>query len=128
MPTKHHHEVNGHEFILTGIHMDLTDALKNIAHEKVSRLFRHEERIVRLRVELEWDKRNDPENQFVAKGHIEILGPNMNCSVASDDCLKALDLLVDKLDRMIRRRSRLKRVKRHRPVHEVDIPAHLPKV
>jgi putative sigma-54 modulation protein len=127
MATKHLHEVNGHEFILTGIHMELTDALKNIAHEKVTRLFRHEERIVRVRVELEWDKRNDPEKQFVAKGHIEILGPDLNCSVASDDCLKALDQLIDKLDRMIRRRSRLKRVKRHQK-HAVDIPAHLPKV
>lgn len=127
MPTKNSNEVNGHEFILTGIHMELTDALKNIANEKVSRLFRHEERIVRLRVELEWDKRKEREQQFIAKGHIEILGPNLNCSVASDDCMKALDLLVDKLDRMLRRRSRLKRVKRHR-THPVEIPAQLPKV
>jgi putative sigma-54 modulation protein len=127
MSSKNHQEINGHEFILTGIHMELTEALKNIAKEKVERLFRHEERIVRIRVELEWDKRNDPEKQFVAKGHIEILGPDLNCSVATEDCLKSLDLLIDKLDRMIRRRSRLKRVKRHQ-THAVDIPAHLPKV
>jgi putative sigma-54 modulation protein len=127
MPNRNHQEINGHEFILTGIHMELTDALKNIAHEKVSRLFRHEERIIRIRIELEWDKRNDPQRQFIAKGHIEILGPDLNCSVASGDGMKSLDLLIDKLDRMIRRRSRLKRVKRHHP-HAVEIPASLPKV
>lgn len=127
MPNKsvyEHH--NGHEVILTGIHMELTDALKNIAREKMDRLFRHEDRIVRVRVELEYDKMRGRENEFIAKGHVEILGPDLVCSVASDDCMKALDLLVDKLDRMIRRRSRLKKVKRHHP-HAVEIPSGIPK-
>ena len=127
MPNKNHQENDGHEFILTGIHMDLTEALKNIAREKVARLFRHEDRIVRLRVELEYDKTRGHDNEFVAKGHVEIQGPDLNCSVASDDGMKSLDLLIDKLDRMLRRRSRLKRVKRHHK-HPVEIPAEIPKV
>jgi putative sigma-54 modulation protein len=118
--------VNGHDLILTGIHLELTDALKNITSEKVSRLFRHEERIVRIRVELEYDKTKGRDNEFIAKGHIEIQGPNFNASVSSDDCLKSLDLLVDKLDRMLRRRSRMRKVKRNHP-HAVEIPAELPK-
>ena len=65
----------------------------------------HEERIVRIRVELEYERQNTRDSQFVAKGHVEIYGPNLNCAVASDDCLKSLDLLVDKLDRMLRRRT-----------------------
>jgi hypothetical protein len=37
-------------------------------------------------------------------------------------------LLVDKLDRKLRRRSRLLKVKRHHP-HEIEIPyASLPKI
>lgn len=127
MATQNNHEWNGREFILTGIHMELTDALKNIAQEKVGRLFRHEDRIVRLRVELEWDRKKAVDQQFIAKGHIQILGPDMNCAVASDDCMKSLDQLVDKLDRMLRRRSRLKKVKRHHP-HAVELSADLPKV
>lgn len=126
MANKNNHEQNGREFILTGIHMELTEALKNLAQEKFTRLFRHEDRIVRIRVELEYDKKNDPESQFVAKGHVEILGPDLNCAVTSDDCMKSMDLLVDKLDRMLRRRSRLKRVKRHHP-HPIEIPAAIPK-
>jgi putative sigma-54 modulation protein len=127
MPNKHIQQHNGHEFILTGIHMELTEAIKSIAHEKVQRLFRHEDRIVRVRVELEWDKQKTPEHQFIAKGHIQIYGPDMNCSVASEDCMKSLDQLMDKLDRMLRRRSRLKKVKRHHP-HGVELAADLPKV
>lgn len=127
MPTNNNHVKDDNEFILTGIHMELTDALKNIAKEKVSRLFRHEDRIVRLRVELEYDKSRAHENEFIAKGHVEIQGPNLVCSVATDDCLKSIDQMVDKLDRMLRRRSRLRRVKRHNK-HPVEIPAEIPKV
>ena len=118
---------SNHEVILKGVHLDLTESLKSIANEKVSRLFRHEERIVRIRVELEYDKTRPKEKEFLAKGHIEIQGPSLNATVATEDCLKSLDQLVDKLDRMIRRRSRLRRVKRKHP-HSVEIPADLPKV
>lgn len=116
-----------HEVILKGVHLDLTEALKSIAQEKVSRLFRHEERIDRIRIELEHDKTKSIDKEFIAKGHIEIHGPSMIASVASEDCLKSLDQLVDKLDRMIRRRSRLRISKRRHP-HGVEIPATLPKV
>ncbi len=126
MPKKNNHAHNGHEIILAGIHMELTEALKNIAHEKLERLFRHEDRIVRVRVELEYDKLRVRDNEFIAKGRIQIQGPDLICSVASDDCLKSLDLLVDKLDRMIRRRARLRKVKRHHP-RPVEIPSAIPK-
>ena len=81
--------------------------------EKTERLFRHEERIVRIRVELECDPKETVSARFKAKGHIAIHGPDMNAAVGSDECHKAVALLVDKLDRMLRRRSRLMKVKRH---------------
>ena len=119
---------NAHDLIITGIHMDLTESLKQSVTEKVERLFRHEDRIIRVKVELECDHtKSGKEHEFIAKGHIEINGPTMNVSVRDEDCHKAIDLLVDKLDRMLRRRSRLRRVKR-KDTHEVDIPANLPKV
>lgn len=117
---------NNHEVIVSGIHLDLTPSLKFYVNEKVGRLFRHEERIVRIRVELEYDGKNDVTHPFTAKGHIAIHGPDMNCSVASDECHKSVDLLVDKLDRMLRRRARLLKVKRKHP-HAVELGVLLPK-
>ncbi len=102
------------ELIVSGIHLDLTPSLKTFVQEKADRLFRHEERIVRLRVEIEFDPEQKPTHRFTAKGHIEINGPDMNASVATDEAHKAVSLLVDKLDRMLRRRSRFFKVKRHR--------------
>lgn len=104
---------NHHELIISGIHLELTPSLKTFVREKSERLFRHEERIVRLRVELECDPKETVSTRFKAKGHIAIQGPDMNAVVESDECHKAISLLIDKLDRMLRRRSRLFKVKRH---------------
>ncbi len=123
-----HTKSENHDLIITGIHMDLTEALKQVVTEKVERLFRHEERIIRVKVELEYDhRRGGKEHDFIAKGHITMNGPVMNVSVHDPDCHKAIDLLVDKLDRMLRRRSRI-RISKRKDTHQVDIPADLPKV
>ncbi len=117
---------NDHELIVSGVHLELTQALKDIVREKIEKLFRHEERILRVRVELEFNSTVTKQNQFIAKGHIEIYGKPMVVSEASDDIYKSIDLVVTKLDRMLRRRSRLKKVKRKHP-HEIDIPSEIPK-
>jgi putative sigma-54 modulation protein len=104
---------NNHELIVSGIHLDLTPSLKTFVKEKADRLFRHEERIVRVRVELECDASEAIANRFKAKGHIEINGPDMNATVQADECHKAVSLLIDKLDRMLGKRHHLKKVRRH---------------
>ncbi len=115
------------EIIVSGIHLDLTPSLKYYTAEKMSRLLRHEDRIIRLRVELEFDGKNDVTRPFVAKGHIVLRRARMDCSVASEECHKSVDLLVDKLDRMLRRRARMSKVKR-RYLHPVELGCLLPKV
>ena len=83
---------NHHELIVSGIHLELTPSLKTFVREKSERLFRHEERIVRLRVELEYDPKETVGTRFKAKGHIAIQGPDMNAVVESDECHKAISL------------------------------------
>lgn len=102
------------ELIVSGIHLELTPSLKAFVQEKADRLFRHEERILRIRIELECDqKTRDPSQRFIAKGHMQINGPAYNAAVVSGECHNAVNLLVEKLDRMIRRRSRLIKARRH---------------
>jgi len=103
---------NHQEVIVSGIHLDLTPSLKEFVREKTERLFRHEEHIVRMRVELECDPKEEVATRFKAKGHIIIQGPDMNAVVEASECHKAVALLIDKLDRMIRRRARLFKVRR----------------
>jgi putative sigma-54 modulation protein len=108
-----------HEVIVSGIHIDLTPALKTYVSEKVERLFRHEERIVRLRVELECDSKQQVSKRFTVKAHIQIHGPDINAHESAEDCYKAVDFLVDKLDRMLRRRSTELKEKRKHP-HSIE--------
>ena len=99
--------------ILSGLHLNLTDSLKSIVYEKMEKIFKHEERIIRARIELEHDsKSSSHDDEFVAKGHLELKGKTITVSVLSENIYKAVDELVEKLDRGLRRRSRLRRVKR----------------
>lgn len=118
---------NTERLIISGVHMELTDALKSMVAEKVEKLFKHEDQIIRVRVELEYQANKSKKEQFIAKGHVEVNGPDMVVAEASDDLYKSIDQMVLKLDRMRRQRARLSRVKRKQP-KDVDIPADLPKV
>lgn len=91
---------------MRGIHLTLTPALRTAALEKAARLLRHEENLVRIRIDLENDHTKHEHARFIAKGRIEISGPDLIAAVESDDAYKSLDLLVDKLDRMLRERTR----------------------
>ena len=72
----------------------------------MEKIFKHEEKIIRARIELEHDsKSSSHEDEYVAKGHLELKGKTITISVLSENIYKAVDDLVDKLDRGLRRRS-----------------------
>ena len=106
--------------ILRGVHVTLTDALRSSIQTKVERLFRHEGKILRIRIDVEHDKTKGIGHQFIAKGHIEIGGPDLLASVSSEDAYKSLDLLVDKLDELLRRRADTHQSKRRNPRETLD--------
>lgn len=92
------------KLLLRGVHLPLTQALRDIVAEKTGRLLRHEAGLLRLRIDLEHDQKKSPVKAFTARGRIELHGPDLVASVASEDCYKSVDLLVDKLDALLRRR------------------------
>lgn len=107
------------EVIVTGIHLELTPSLKTYVREKMERLFRHETHIVRIRVDLECDRKHDVDHKFIAKAQIEIRGPNIVCTADSEEMHKSIDLLVDKLDQAVRKRHGHQKDKRNHP-HGVE--------
>ena len=92
--------------------MSLTEAIKNVVNEKMSKLFKHEPSIMRIRVDLAQDVCKKDRGEFMAKGCIEIQGPALVVAVYSENLYKAIDGLQERLQRKLRRRSRLLRVKR----------------
>lgn len=115
------------DLIVSGNHIELTEALKVYVAEKTEKLFRHEARIVRLRVELDCDHIKNGDVLFKAKGIISIHGPDLVASETSSDMHRSIDAMVQKLDRMLRNRARHERDKRDHP-HPIELPAELPKV
>jgi putative sigma-54 modulation protein len=99
--------------IVRGIHLEITPALRDHALGVAERLLRHSDHLVRVRIDLEHDHTRGVGDQFAAKGHIEIGGPDLIASVRSDDAYKSLDLLSDRLDRMLRERSRTRADRRN---------------
>lgn len=120
-------ELLDEKVIVSGIHMDLTEALKHAVRDKVAKLLRHQPRIIRIRVDLENDRTKGHDAQFVAKGRIEIGGPDLLAAVASADAYRAIDALVELLDRALRKRQAARKERRNHP-HEVEIGTGLPKV
>lgn len=118
---------NHQPLTISGVHLELTNAIKEHVREKTKKLFAHEAQIIGIQVELKCNPKVNKQKEFTAEGHIRIYGPPMVAKEESDDLYKSVDLLVLKLDRMLRRRSRLKRVKR-KQLHDIEIPAEIPKV
>ena len=82
-------ETHGHQ-------MEVTPALREYVDTKMERLARHFERPCELRVQLSIDKPNHK-----AEGTLAIAGRTLHADAAAVDMYAAIDLLVDKLDRLL---------------------------
>ena len=90
--------------LIRGIRLGLNDTVKAFIEAKAERLFRHEPRILRVRIDVEPDVRSRTP-RFTAKGRVELAGPDLTASVATDSAPASITLLIDKLDRMLRKRT-----------------------
>lgn len=107
------------DVIVSGIHLELTPSLKTYVREKAERLFRHDNHIVRMRVELECDRKHDRAHKFIAKARLELRGPDVICSADSEEMHKSIDLLMDRVDQALRRRHGQHKDRRNHP-HAVE--------
>ncbi len=120
-------EVLDEKLIISGIHLDLTDAIKLHVREKVSKLLRHEPRIDRVRIDIEYHPTKSHHGQFTAKGHIEIQGPDLIASDNGDEAYAAIDKVVSELDRKLRKRA-TDRLSKRTQLHGVELDTDLPKI
>lgn len=90
----------------------MTESIKSLATEKFQKLYRHEPRIVKARVELVSERDHTNNITFIAKGYLDLAGPDVVASATSNDLYKSIDLLVRKLDGQLRRRHGVLQAKR----------------
>jgi putative sigma-54 modulation protein len=101
--------VDTSKFVIRGLQLDLTDTLRLTACDKAARLFQHNEPIDRVLIDLEIDRTRGPADRFIAKGRLEVDGPDLVASAYSENTYKALDLLMETLDALLSSRHLLRK-------------------
>jgi ribosomal subunit interface protein len=107
------------EVVVTGRHCELSDRFRSHVEEKLSRLEKHDHRIIRVNVEVE-NERNPRQADRAVRVQLTALskGPVIRAEACAADKMGALDLALDKMAAQMRRASDRRRVHhgRHAPV------------
>jgi putative sigma-54 modulation protein len=92
---------------LTGHHVDITDALRQYVQTKIERLERHFDSVTNVHVVLSVEKL-----QQKAEATMHMSGADVFADSVHEDMYAAIDGLVDKLDRQIKKHK--EKLKEHR--------------
>jgi ribosomal subunit interface protein len=107
------------DVVVTGRHCELSDRFRGHVEEKLSRLEKHDHRIIRVNVEVECE-RNPRQADRAVRLQLTALskGPVVRAEACAADKMAALDLALDKMVAQMRRAADRRRVHRgrHTPV------------
>ncbi|CRZ19899.1 ribosome-associated translation inhibitor RaiA [Kingella kingae] len=81
---------------ITGLHLDVTEAMKTRITEKLQRINRHSDNILSVAVTLSVEK-----VKHKATAQVHLAGKDLHVEAVEEDMYAAIDVLVDKLDRAI---------------------------
>jgi putative sigma-54 modulation protein len=81
---------------ISGHHVDVTDAMRTYAEEKIRKLERHYDHITNAHIVLSVEKVRQR-----AEATIHVSGAELFADADSEDLYAAIDLLIDKLDRQL---------------------------
>ncbi len=91
------------EIIIQGKGIELTEALKEYAKKKLSRIEHFFSHIDTLEIELEVNKTKDEAQSQIAKATVVAAGKPIHATEASQDMYASIDMLVDTLDVQIKK-------------------------
>ena len=81
---------------ITGINIDVTAAMREHIAKKLERINRHAEDVISIAVTLTVEKLNHK-----AEADVHLAGSNLHVETVESDMYAAVDVLMDKLDRMV---------------------------
>lgn len=117
------------EVVVTGRHCELSERFRSHVAEKLSRLEKHDHRIIRVQVEVE-KERNPRQHDRAVRVELTAFskGPVIRAEAAAEEKMGALDLALDKMASQMRRAADRRRVHhgRHTPVSVGEALAETP--
>ena len=117
------------DVVVTGRHCEITDRYRSHVEEKLTRLEKHDHRIIRVQVEVDCEPNPRQRDRAV---RLELTafskGPVIRAEAAAADKMAAFDLALDKMAAQMRRAADRRRVHRGRrsPVSVGEALAGLP--
>jgi ribosomal subunit interface protein len=110
------------DVVVTGRHCELSDRFRNHVTEKLSRLEKHDHRIIRVQVEVE-NERNPRQADRAVRLELTAFskGPVIRAEAAAEDKMGALDLALDKMASQMRKAADRRRVHRERRERVADL-------
>lgn len=83
---------------IDGHHVDLTDSIQDYIQTKMARIERHFDQVVDIHVVLSVEKQRQK-----AEATVHVAGNNIHAHSENEDMYAAIDLLLDKLDRQVKK-------------------------
>lgn len=83
---------------VTGHHVEVTPALRAFVNEKMQRISRHFDHVISINVVLNVEK-----HEQQAEATVHAAGKSLFANASDSDMYAAIDSLIDKLDRQVRR-------------------------
>jgi len=93
---------------LTGRHLEITPAIRDYVTEKFGKIKRHFDHVIDMNIILSVEKLKQK-----AEATIHISGKNLFVECEDENLYAAIDMLVDKLDRQVRRHKEKQNARRH---------------
>ena len=93
---------------LTGRHLEITPAIRDYVKEKFAKIKRHFDHVIDMNIILSVVKL-----QQKAEATIHISGKNLFVECEDENLYAAIDMLVDKLERQVRRHKEKHAARRH---------------
>ncbi len=86
------------QITFTGHHVEVTPALREVATGKLEKLTRHYDKIVSIHVIFQVEKLRQ-----IAEATVHVAKSEIHASAESEDLYSAIDSMVDKLDRQLKK-------------------------
>ena len=90
---------------ITPRHLKLTAAIQSFVADKMAHLEHITDQVMGVHVVLWHDETKSPSKAFHVKVHLALPGPDVHAEEASSDLYAAIDGVVDKLGRQLRKRK-----------------------
>jgi putative sigma-54 modulation protein len=88
------------QVLVSGHHVEVTESLRTYVEKKMERITRHFDHVIDVHCTLTVEKL-----QQKAEAHLKVRGKDIHAFAVEPDMYAAIDVLTDKLDRLVKKRK-----------------------